>query len=155
MTSSSDAPRPMLPHVHDHVVQELRQSAKTDTVFVVVAVAFNLVALGINWGAAQTYDPGPGLVRERPLANDLILVVLLLSTVLITTVALRALRAGMDTRQRLLDGLVRMYEDEGVARYYDPALAATYAARYRLFAVVVGLLGTLAVVVPLIERLLG
>ncbi|HLT46270.1 MAG TPA: hypothetical protein VK002_03505 [Rubricoccaceae bacterium] len=145
----------MLPHVHEHIVQELRQSARTDTVFVVVAVAFNLIALGINWGTAQTYDPGPGLERARPLANDLILVVLLLSTVLITGVALRALRAGMDTRQRLTEGLVRMYEDEGVARYYDPVLAANYAARYRLFAVVVGLLGALAVVVPLIERFLG
>jgi hypothetical protein len=145
----------MLPHVHDHVVQELRQSARTDTVFVVVAVAFNLIALGINWGAAQTYDPGPGIDRTRPLANDLILVLLLVSTVLITLVALRALRAGMDTRRRLLDGLVRMYEDEGVARYYDAALVANYASRYRLFAVVVGLLGALAVVVPLIERFLG
>jgi hypothetical protein len=147
------APRAMLPHVHDHVVQELRQSARTDTVFVVVAVAFNLIALGINWGAAQTYA-GPG-GPPRPLANDLILVVLLASTVLITAVALRALRAGMDTRQRLLGGLVLMYEDEGVARYYDTALAANYASRYRLFAVVVGLLGALAVVVPLIERFLG
>jgi hypothetical protein len=145
----------MLPHVHDHIVQELRQSARTDTVFVVVAVAFNLIALGINWGAAQTYESGPGLERTRPVANDLILVVLLLSTVAITGVALRALQAGRDTRQRLTEGLVRMYEDEGVARYYDTALVANYAARYRLFSVVVGLLGALAVVVPLIERLLG
>jgi hypothetical protein len=153
MTSPPEAPRAMLAHVHDHIVEELRQSARTDTVFVVVAVAFNLIVLGINWGVAGSGDYAPE--RTRPLANDLILVALLVSTVLITVVALRAFRAGMDTRQRLLDGLVRMYEDEGVARYYDPALAANYASRYRLFSVVVGLLGALAVVVPLLERFLG
>ncbi len=38
----------MLREVHEHVVGELQQNARTDTVFVVTAVLFNLVVLGIN-----------------------------------------------------------------------------------------------------------
>ena len=38
----------MLSDLHQHVVSELQQSSKTDTVFVISAVLFNLVVLGIN-----------------------------------------------------------------------------------------------------------
>ena len=38
----------MLEQVHEHIIGELRQSARTDTVFVVTAIAFNLIVLGIN-----------------------------------------------------------------------------------------------------------
>jgi hypothetical protein len=42
----------MLKEIHGHMVNELQQNAKSDTVFVVSAVLFNLVVLGINWGVA-------------------------------------------------------------------------------------------------------
>ena len=44
----------MLEHVHKHIVAELQQSARTDTVFVVTSVVFNLVVLGINWSVAES-----------------------------------------------------------------------------------------------------
>ncbi len=141
----------MLAHLHAHIIEELKQSARTDTVFVVVAVAFNLIALGINWGAAGTAQRA----GDRPVGSDVIFVILLLSTLAITATALRALFVGKATRRSLLDGLRRLYEDEGVARYYDATLADQYGRRYVLFAVVVGLLGAVAVLVPLVERLLG
>jgi hypothetical protein len=43
----------MLEHIHNHIVTELQQSAKTDTVFVVTAILFNLIVLSINWGVAS------------------------------------------------------------------------------------------------------
>ena len=43
----------MLKEIHQHIVQELQQSSKTDTIFVIAAVLFNLTVLGINWGVAQ------------------------------------------------------------------------------------------------------
>lgn len=141
----------MLAHLHAHIIEELKQSAKTDTVFVVVAVAFNLIALGINWGAAgSSYRTEP-----RPVGNDVIFVILLLSTLAITVTALRALLVGKTTRLSLLDGLRRLYEDEGVATYYDASLTDQYGRRYVLFSFVVGLLGVVAVLVPLVARLFG
>ncbi len=43
----------MLKQVHDHITSELRQNARTDTIFVVTAIAFNLIVLGINSGVAS------------------------------------------------------------------------------------------------------
>ena len=137
----------MLEELHQHMVSELQQGARTDTVFVVSAVVFNLVVLGINWGVASAaaHRPATG-------GNDAILVLLILATLAINFFSVRALRAGSVTRRRLIAGLIAMYEDEGVAKYYDPSLLDIYGARYRLFIAVLAVLAAIAIVVPLLER---
>ncbi len=140
----------MLKEVHEHIVSELQQSARADTVFVVSAVLFNLVVMGINWGVASEQTNG-----SHPPQNDLILGLLIVATLLVNAFAFRALIAGRDTRSKLLSGLVRMYEDNGVDKYYDASLLDTYGMRYKLFIAVMTSLATLAIVVPLIERTLG
>jgi hypothetical protein len=137
----------MLKEIHGHIVNELQQNARTDTVFVVAAVLFDLVVLGINWGVASEAAQGHDTAR-----NDFILGLLVVGTILINTFAIRALRAGRNSRSRLLGGLTRMYADNGVAQYYDDELLGTYEARYLLFSLVLTVLGVLAVVVPLIVR---
>jgi len=42
----------MLEQIHEHVMSDLQQGARTDTVFVVTAVVFNLFMLGVNSGVA-------------------------------------------------------------------------------------------------------
>lgn len=140
---------PMLKEVHDHVVSELQQNSRTDTIFVVVAVLFNLVVLGINWGVASSRPEG------RSPQNDWILVLLILATVAINILAGRALIAGSQSRKRLLNGLVLMYADHGVDKYYDATLLDTYGTRYRLFLAVLFILAGISIVVPLLERLMG
>jgi len=140
----------MLSKLHEHVVSELQQSSKTDTIFVVSAVLFNLVVLGINWGVATASygdDPAAG--------NDWILGVLVIATLLINTFAVRALMAGRHTRVMLISGLMSMYKDNGVEQYYDPSLLETYAARYKLFVAVLIILAAISILVPLLARLLG
>ena len=140
----------MLHEVHQHIVSELHQSSRTDTVFVVSAVLFNLVVLGINWGVASTARQA-----EQPGGSDFILVVMVLATLLISAFSLRALIAGSQTRTRLVTGLIEMYRDQGVDKYYDPQMLDTYRVRYRLFAAVVSVLAAIAVLVPLVERFSG
>jgi len=137
----------MLKEIHSHIVNELQQNAKTDTVFVVAAVLFNLVVLGINWGVANEASRG-----ETTGQNDLILGLLIFATVLINIFAGRALIAGRSSREKLLLGLKQMYEDNGVAKYYDDDLLGTYRARYTLFTLLLAVLAAIAIVVPLIER---
>ena len=137
----------MLKEIHSHIVHELQQNARTDTVFVVAAVLFNLVALGINWGVASEAARG-----RNAGSNDAILVLLVIGTLLIDAFAVRALMAGRASRERLLAGLSRMYEDNDVAKYYDQDLLKGYHARYTLFMLVLGVLAVIAVVVPLIAR---
>jgi hypothetical protein len=137
----------MLEKLHDHIVDELQQNARTDTVFVVAAVLFNLVVLGINWGVASSGHDG-----DRG-AGDVIFALLVVATVAINGFCQRALAAGRATRLKLVRGLLDMYRDNDVARYYDETLVAAYAARYTMFMAVTGVLGSLAIVVPFIARL--
>jgi hypothetical protein len=136
----------MIEHLHDHAVSELRQSARTDTVFVVTTVLFDLVVLAINWILAAS---------DRTGARVLIFTLLIAATLLINVFAVRALGNGRRTRLLLLAGLSQMYRDNGVDKYYDPELLKTYGARYSLFMAVIICLAALAVIVPLIQWLSG
>ena len=138
----------MISELHQHMVIELQQSSKTDTVFVISAVFFNLIVLGINWGVANAAQEGTG-------GNDLIFAVLVIATILINLFCIRALLAGRQTRTRLISGLIEMYKDNGIEKYYDPMLLDTYSTRYRLFVSVLYILGGIAIIVPLLERILS
>ncbi|MEE9463931.1 MAG: hypothetical protein V3V53_18995, partial [Bacteroidales bacterium] len=58
-----------------------------------------------------------------------------------------------DTRKKLLSGMVRMYKDNKVDQYYDESLLDAYGFRYKLFIAVLMILGTIAIVVPMLSRL--
>ncbi len=140
----------MIERVHEHVVSELQQNARTDTVFVITAVAFNLVVLGISWAVA-----GTSRGQQRGESLDWILGLLVLITFLINFLAVRALAAGKRTRLTLLKGVMEMYRDQGVERYYDVGLLENYAVRYRLFTWVIVSLALVSIGVPLLARFLG
>jgi hypothetical protein len=137
----------MLGQVHDHIVNELGQSSRTDTIFVVTAVVFNLIVLGINSGVSMA-----AAERNAAASSDVILVVFIAMSLLINGVAVTALITGMRTRRTLLSGLVAMYRDNEVDKYYDPSMLANYRVRYLLFAGVIVTLAVTAIVVPLIIR---
>ena len=137
----------MLSQVHDHIVKELGESSRTDTIFVLTAIVFNLIVLAVNSSVATA-----AVTEDATTTYDLILVVMGIVVVLLNVVALTALVLGRRTRRLLLDGLVAMYRDNAVDRYYDPSLMSNYGVRYLLFAGVIGTLGITAIVVPLIIR---
>jgi len=139
----------VLNQVHDHIVSELNQSSRTDTIFVVTAIVFNLIVLGINSGVA---DAASG--RSGDTVNDVVLTVFIIMTLLMNAIAISALNLGKRTRQILLDGLVTMYRDNEVEKYFDPALMSNYNARYLLFSGLIGTLALTAIAVPLIIRFL-
>ena len=137
----------MLEQVHDHIVNELGHSSRTDTIFVVTAVVFNLIVLGINSGvAASASEVGAGT------SDDLILAVFIMMTLLLNIISVTALILGRRTRSLLLSGLVTMYHDNDVDKYYDTSLLSSYGTRYLLFVGVIATLALTAIVVPLIIR---
>jgi len=73
---------------------------------------------------------------------------------LVNAVAVTALIFGMRTRRTLLNGLVAMYRDNEVDKYYDLSLLSNYGVRYLLFAGVIVTLALTAIIVPLIIRFL-
>ncbi|HLC02562.1 MAG TPA: hypothetical protein VJK02_05955 [Anaerolineales bacterium] len=137
----------MLNQVHDHIVNELGHSSRTDTIFVITAIVFNLVVLGINSAVA-----GSAADARNSTAPDLILAVFVLMTLLVNVIAVTALYIGRRTRRRLLEGLISMYSDNDVDKYYNPSLLSDYGSRYILFAGVIILLAVTSIVVPLIVR---
>jgi hypothetical protein len=57
---------------------------------------------------------------------------------------------GRQMRRKLLNGLMKMYKDQGVEGYYDSSLLGDYGTRYNLFMLSVLFTGLIALVVPLI-----
>lgn len=139
----------MLQKVHEHITNELTQGSRTDTIFVITAIAFNLIVLGINSGiagsAADTYN------RDST-SEDIVMVVFTLLLLLVNVISVFGLRVGKQTRNTLLNGLIQMYQDNQVEKYYDPVLLGNYNKRYTLFIGVIASLGVTALIVPLIIR---
>lgn len=138
----------MLERVHQHIVSELQQSSRTDTIFVITAVVFNLIVLGINSAVAGEAADGGDVTA------DTILGVLIAVSLLINTIAVVALYLGRGTRDKLLKGLLAMYGDNDVAQYYDQSLLGNYGKRYWLFTGVILCLALTGILVPLIIRIL-
>jgi hypothetical protein len=138
----------MIKKLHDQITSELGQSSRTDTIFVITAIVFNLVVLGINSALSDT------AADENTLQSNLIFFVFILVTLLINSASLSALLIGRRTRNRLLEGIIKMYKDNQVDQYYPTELLNAYGTRYLLFAAVIVLLGITAIVVPLIVRYL-
>ena len=140
----------MLERIHDHIVSELGHSSRTDTIFVLVAILFDLVVLGINsaTSSAAVENRRSGSASS---ATDIVLVVFILMTLVVNAIALAGLGVGRQTRSKLLSGLVAMYTDK-VDKYYDKSLLSSYGTRYLLFGAVIVVLALTAIVVPLVIR---
>ena len=107
----------MITRVHEHIITELQQNARTDTIFVLSAIVLNLIALGVNSGIAA----GNGDVTATIVMFTFVALVLI-----VNFVAEVGLIRGRQMREKLLSGLLKMYKDEGVEGYYDPSLLSNY-----------------------------
>ena len=139
----------MLNQIHQHIVAELQQNTRTDTIFVVTAIVFNLIVLAINSAVASdaaASDAGPG---------DIVLAVFILMSLLVNAIAVLALNFGKQSRGKLLRGLLAMYHDNQVDQYYDASLLTNYDKRYLLFTGVILCLALTGIAVPLIIRTVG
>ena len=145
----------MLGQVHDHIVRELGESSRTDTIFVLTAIVFNLIVLAVNSGISTAAIAEETAAASDPITTatyDVLLAVFIVMTVLLNIVAVTALVLGRRNRQTLLGGLVAMYRDNEVDKYYDPSLMSNYGVRYLLFAGVIATLAVTAIIVPLVIR---
>jgi hypothetical protein len=132
----------MIERVHEHIIAELQQNTRTDTVFILAAILLNLLALGINSGVASGED------------NDVTMWIVFFTfvclVIVVNFVAEIGLLKGRQTRIKLLTGLLKMYRDQGVEGYYDASLLSNYNVRYNLFLLTVIVTGLIALIVPLV-----
>jgi hypothetical protein len=133
----------MIERVHEHITSELNTNSRTDTIFVLSSVILNLIALGVNSGVAKARNDA---------TNTIVMFTFVILIAVVNLVAEIGLIRGRVMRKKLLEGLLRMYKDQGVEGYYDPSLLNDYSTRYNLFMLAVILTGLIAIIIPFIIR---
>ncbi len=132
----------MIEKVHTHIITELEQNTKTDTIFILASILLNLIALAVNSGVANSGDKGA--------TQWIVFFTFIVLVIVVNLVAEIGILKGKQTRQKLVDGLLKMYKDQGVDGYYDPTLISNYQTRYNLFLLVVLVTGLVAIIVPVL-----
>jgi len=133
----------MIERVHEHLLGELGTNTRTDTIFVLTAILLNLITLGINSGIAATSSSG---------TQTIVMFTFVALIIVVNLVAEIGLIRGRQMRGKLLNGLLKMYKDQGVEGYYDPTLMSDYTVRYNLFMLAVLVTGLIAIIIPFIIR---
>ena len=134
----------MLEQLHNHITKELEQNTKTDTIFILTSIVLNLITLAVNSGMIEK-----SRTEQSALMVMFIFVVLI---IVVNLVVIIGLIKGRQTRVKLTNGLIQMYKDQNVSKYYDETLLGNYNVRYNLFLMVVVCTGLIASVVPFIMR---
>jgi hypothetical protein len=133
----------MIERVHEHIIGELGTNARTDTIFVITAIILNLVTLGINSGLASS---------RGDTTQTIVMFTFVALIIVVNFVAEIGLIRGRQMRKKLLNGLLKMYKDQGVEGYYDSSLMGDYTLRYNLFMLTVMFTGLIAIIIPFIIR---
>ena len=131
----------MIEKLHDHILEELKTNTRTDIIFILSAISLNLITLAINSAVSQS---------DKTAETVMIFTMFTLLLIIVNIVSIIGLMKGKQTRNKLLKGLLKMYEDNGVAKYYDSSILSNYNVRYVLFTVVVAFTGITAITVPII-----
>jgi hypothetical protein len=134
----------MIEHVHNHITSELHQNTRTDIIFILTAILLNLITLAVNAGMSEK--------SRTDQASLIVMFVFVCLIVLVNIVVVIGLLKGKQTRAKLLNGLITMYKDKDVDKYYDESLLGNYNVRYNLFIMVVCFTGIIAMAVPFILR---
>jgi len=134
----------MIEQIHKHLVSELQQNTRTDTIFIITAILLNLLSLGINSAMA-------GESREDT-SLFLVMFIMVALVIVVNAVVITGLIKGKQTRGKLINGLIKMYKDNNVDKYYDSSLLLNYNIRYNLFILVVVFIGIIAIAIPFIVR---
>ena len=133
----------MIERVHEHIISDLRANTWTDIIFVITAIILNLLTLGINTAVAAGGEGG---------ITTIVMFTFVFLLIVVNLVVEIGLIRGRQTRIKLLNGLLKMYQDQGVEGYYNPSLLSDYQIRYNLFMLAVLSTGLVALIIPFIIR---
>lgn len=130
----------MIDKMHDYLTKEMAQNKHVDSIFMLLGIVFNLMMLAINSAAQSSKDQS-------------FLIVFFALGVLVTTITVAILLKGNDTRDKLMKGLMAMYEDNDVIKYLDKSIMKNDAARNRLEIVVIVATCVTSIVIPILLKI--
>jgi len=128
----------VIEHVHKHILDELNTNARTDITFALVSIFLNLITLAINSFISMMGD----------LTGYIVFACFAVLIIIVNIIAIVGLTKGKQTRYKLLNGLLKLYDDQEVAGYYDTSILEAYNLRYTLFTIAVVTTGVIALIVP-------
>lgn len=134
----------MLERVHKHIISELQQNTRTDIIFILTAIILNLITLAVNSGMSES--------SRTDNSSLIVMFIFVCLIVMVNLVVIIGLLKGKQTREKLLNGLIKMYEDQNVNKYYDQTLLGNYNMRYNLFIMVVLFTAVISTIIPFILR---
>ena len=129
----------MKEQIHAHLLKEMEQASKGDTVFVICAVLFNLVVLAVNSAVA---------IGKSQL-SVLVFSIFMLGSVLVTVSAIVALRNASKACNIYRESLLWLYQSEGVDKYWPTQLNSANKVRFILYYLIVLFTAFMAVCIPL------
>jgi hypothetical protein len=131
--------------IHKHLLSELDRSGRSDTVFVVCGVLFNLLVLSITWSMADSISRGKG--------NIAIFALFVIGALVVSTAVILILINSRKICAQCHEALTRVYSDSNVAHYMPAQMAELGSKRFVLSLIVVVATGLLTVVVPCLAML--
>ncbi len=94
----------MIERVHEHIITELQQNTRTNTIFIITAILLNLLTFAINSiVAAESNDS---------VTTTIVMVIFVCLIIVVNLVAVFGLLKGKQTRAKLINGLLKMYKDQ-------------------------------------------
>ncbi len=90
----------MIERVHEHIITELQQNTRTDTIFILTAILLNLLALGINSAVASESD--------KDATTWIVFFTFVCLVIVVNFVVEIGLLKGKQTRLKLINGLLKM-----------------------------------------------
>lgn len=139
----------MIEKIHEHIIDELRTNTKTDIIFILTAILLNFIGLGINAIFASKWASEGGM--ENIITFSIVVGLILI----VNTIVIFGLSKGKQTRNKLLTGLLMMYKDQNVEKYYDKDILSAYNTRYSLFTLAVIATGIVGISIPFVTLLMG
>jgi len=146
----------MKERIHEQISNELKQAMRMDTVTVIIAITVSLILFvaAMIFASQTTGSIIGGMTGFRATgvntANTIIMFVIILATAAIDWYAIRTLLNHKKQRGKLNEGLMKLYKDEGMDQYYDGSIFKGYETRYDLYTVIIGAVGAVSVIAPLV-----
>jgi hypothetical protein len=153
----------------EQIGKELKLATRVDLAIVVVGILVTLVFFGLAAGsAAATVTQMPnlsglagglggllgGASNPQPpqfsVSSTIIMFITLIIIFIINWYTIRTLLKNKAQRVKLNEGLMKLYKDETMDQYNDGSIFKTYETRYSLFAVIMGSVMALSIIVPLV-----
>jgi amino acid transporter len=151
----------------EQISKELKLATRVDMAIMIVGALVTLVFFTVAAGsAASTVNQMPnlsslagglfgGLTGGQPdptfsVTSTIIMFVTLALIFVINWCGVRALLKNKAQRAKMNEGLAKLYKDEMLDQYNDGSIYKAYETRYNLFAVIMGSVAALSIIVPLV-----